>query len=968
MHIGTEERRPMKIDPVGTKFIWNTWKLDTLSPKVSFFLIMLVAAVVIASSFLCSSYEMIITQYLAIIPGSKAMKNSSITINEKINNTRESSDVQSLQSRGYDHVIPATMETYAVPKTFDSLQNGTGKRIQQSNSFDHGQKTDGQSNPQMSETVGSDLSQFDSSQHTDLSLLLQSEQEPHNIFDLKFFSNISHTDKQDTINTGTKWSFIGNIPMMYALSLCNINTSTISVRGFDSNIFKYSVQTVTGCATNDSTFSARLLKGIVNYELICIKPVINKPKPSDPVIYKPKPGPSKNKPKPAAHRSIRALREEIPFANILETASEICELYHATTATDITSNSKDVTSTAKTVGFRSDRTTSTSELFTEEIPSILTKAHSLTESQSSKAVSGLKYSNGPLLHNISIIIIFWNKQCRYQKGWINFYKNLISANFMSMFTEYSANSKYIGYSGRLSYTYINTATTTYELPSRAIESELKRLFNEGLVPKPTSNTLYQVHFPPVINLIPDFCTKLCGYHESFLYNGQNVYYSVIPDYSICGGTCGKNFGDMTSTASHEVAEAVTDAIPGNGWYDFVDNAEIGDLCVWQTVSVTIGTGVTVTVQKEWSNIWKACISPDTVSSGVRIYPNNCIFSPGGAYKLCYQYDGNLVMSNTNDGEIVWAMNVVNYSPGYCIMQDDGNFVCYDSRNQKKWATKTYGKGTYPYRLALQDDRNMVVYDFNNNAIWVSNTKTRGGCFPMNAVVNVLEKGHVLMRDLKYGDMVKVLDDGGTVNYREVYLFGHRDESVLSPFINLKVDNVILQITLTHYLRVCIAHCSINELQNNLSVIKNIYAKDVKIDDILIVIHDSNLIFKPVIAIWQSEELGLYNPYIRGGNIIVNNLVVSVHSEWILDDAVKALSLPYDCLPDIYEVIFLPIYLLFKLLGPEFSYVLATSLGIHKYDASSTSNAHVWTLAFLYTFLFSPCLFVVHRLLRSKNQI
>ena len=38
---------------------------------------------------------------------------------------------------------------------------------------------------------------------------------------------------------------------------------------------------------------------------------------------------------------------------------------------------------------------------------------------------------------------------------------------------------------------------------------------------------------------------------------------------------------LTSTSSHELCEAITDPIPGQGWYDDA-NGEIGDICAWKT--------------------------------------------------------------------------------------------------------------------------------------------------------------------------------------------------------------------------------------------------------------------------------------------------------------------------------------------------------------------------------------------------
>ena len=58
---------------------------------------------------------------------------------------------------------------------------------------------------------------------------------------------------------------------------------------------------------------------------------------------------------------------------------------------------------------------------------------------------------------------------------------------------------------------------------------------------------------------------------------------------------------LTSTSSHELCEAITDAIPGHGWYDDA-NGEIGDICAWKNKQVA-----GYTVQLEWSNRARACI-------------------------------------------------------------------------------------------------------------------------------------------------------------------------------------------------------------------------------------------------------------------------------------------------------------------------------------------------------------------------
>jgi hypothetical protein len=65
--------------------------------------------------------------------------------------------------------------------------------------------------------------------------------------------------------------------------------------------------------------------------------------------------------------------------------------------------------------------------------------------------------------------------------------------------------------------------------------------------------------------------------------------------------------------------------------------------------------------------------------------------------------------------------------GACVavMQDDGNYVVYDSAGTAIWDSKTMGRGTGPYRITMQSDGNFVLYDSADTALWNSTTAGRG---------------------------------------------------------------------------------------------------------------------------------------------------------------------------------------------------------------------------------------------------
>jgi hypothetical protein len=95
------------------------------------------------------------------------------------------------------------------------------------------------------------------------------------------------------------------------------------------------------------------------------------------------------------------------------------------------------------------------------------------------------------------------------------------------------------------------------------------------------------------------CSSFCGYHDAI---NHNFFYAVMP-YPSCAGCLGgmNAFDALTGTSSHELCEAITDPVPGAGWYDDT-YGEIGDICAWKFKTVDH-----YTVQLEWSNKKNTCV-------------------------------------------------------------------------------------------------------------------------------------------------------------------------------------------------------------------------------------------------------------------------------------------------------------------------------------------------------------------------
>jgi hypothetical protein len=105
------------------------------------------------------------------------------------------------------------------------------------------------------------------------------------------------------------------------------------------------------------------------------------------------------------------------------------------------------------------------------------------------------------------------------------------------------------------------------------------LLNAGTL-KANVNSLFVLLLPDGVTSLLDkdqSCKAFCGYHDAFAWNGIDVAYAVLPS-PLCKG-CGGEMGDFTAVYAHELAEAATDKVPGQGWVAN-DGEENGDLEAW----------------------------------------------------------------------------------------------------------------------------------------------------------------------------------------------------------------------------------------------------------------------------------------------------------------------------------------------------------------------------------------------------
>jgi hypothetical protein len=220
----------------------------------------------------------------------------------------------------------------------------------------------------------------------------------------------------------------------------------------------------------------------------------------------------------------------------------------------------------------------------------------------------LIYRGGPLLDSVKVFTIFWgqlwqtspNSDLTNQMN--DFFKFVVSSALIDQLAEYSVPGQTIGHGSFIGTTTITQPMLSHSVTDAAIQQTLQQeISSNSSVPQPDANALYFVYLPPGTAVVQGgsrSCQAFCGYHDTF---GGGIYYAVMP-FPNCAGCLGgmTNLDALTSTSSHELCEAITDPVPGQGWYDDT-HGEIGDICASQTKKLG-----NYTVQLEWSNQDASC--------------------------------------------------------------------------------------------------------------------------------------------------------------------------------------------------------------------------------------------------------------------------------------------------------------------------------------------------------------------------
>ena len=190
------------------------------------------------------------------------------------------------------------------------------------------------------------------------------------------------------------------------------------------------------------------------------------------------------------------------------------------------------------------------------------------------------YLGGDVIASPEVVVVFWGNQPQGRKEFVQKFYNLITrSTYFDPLKEYGRPGKTIG-AVKVVKTVSIAPGDTRSVDTLTVAREIDGLILRGDLPFPNEHTVYMLHFGPAVtplmgaNLFgipigaPPSSGSFCSYHftartqfpspvPSVYFYGPKIRMSVIVDPSIGNCTSGPIPDAVTSFASHELIETIT---------------------------------------------------------------------------------------------------------------------------------------------------------------------------------------------------------------------------------------------------------------------------------------------------------------------------------------------------------------------------------------------------------------------------
>lgn len=179
------------------------------------------------------------------------------------------------------------------------------------------------------------------------------------------------------------------------------------------------------------------------------------------------------------------------------------------------------------------------------------------------------------------------------------------------------------------------------------------------------------------------------------------------------------------------------------------------------------------------------------------------------------------------------------------------------------------------------------------------------CFPQTSIVIKDTIGAVPMTELQVGDKILVEARGGSLVYEDVYMIPHGELGRVAVFMKIctKSQKCVL-LSPDHWIptqaKKGVAPTALKE------------SKKVKIGDkVKVLAGNGSMVWEYVSSVDAEYATGLYSPYTLSGLLVVDGILVSSHSSWILDHMLERMNVP--CAAG-YQTLFGSIRSVYRMLG------------------------------------------------------